>query len=360
MLYGQDPLDVHVQAVGAVGVAGITGIALPDEWVPLRDRLADYLTTPSQALARLTGAVMSGGGHHPAACRSTERGICIATRSCRDRQRGQVAVLTRLRVLYQPVARPNYDKVAAAFDDTAKRFTAVAAVIDPEEPAEHLVHAPEKPRKAWSDAERHAHQLDEQMTALAAAASLCGVHATSQERLIPLAVIPVVITVADCGGVGTRAHGVAGGRTRQPRCCHPCSQPQRLRGVRTAQADGSQADPGRPWSPAGAVRPRGRGAARQRRQVNHHAVAWCCCFSRVGGRAGEPRVLLHEAPATAICGAHKTAGQQSVRGNCRSQRWCGRITNWKAAGQTICTTLCSRRGSSRSRRSSPPHPGRTP
>ena len=100
----------------------------------------------------------------------------------------KTAVLARLRDIYAPVARPNYERLAAGFDETAHKFTAAAAVIDPEESAEALVHAPEKLRKSWSAAEQLAHQLSEQSTGLAAAANLCGIPTAAQEALIALTV----------------------------------------------------------------------------------------------------------------------------------------------------------------------------
>ncbi len=97
------------------------------------------------------------------------------------------AVLAKLVDIYQPVALPNYQRLATEFDGIARAFAAAANTIDPETPADHLVHAQEKIRKAWSAAEQHAHQLTEMMTRLAAGANLCGVADTEKgETLIPL------------------------------------------------------------------------------------------------------------------------------------------------------------------------------
>ena len=117
--YAPDPLDAHLQAVAAVADAEVSA-ALPQEWVDLRARLEHFLVAPSPILQRLADAVIDGTG-----------------------------------------------------DVASLRAAALA---------EALIHAPEKLRKSWSAAEQLAHQLSEQITALAAAAALCGIPTGRRRR----------------------------------------------------------------------------------------------------------------------------------------------------------------------------------
>ena len=57
----------------------------------------------------------------------------------------------------------------------AAAFTSAANLIDPETDAVAMVNAPDDQRAAWSDAQQHAHRLNEHLDVLAAATTLAGV-----------------------------------------------------------------------------------------------------------------------------------------------------------------------------------------
>ena len=178
-----DALNSHVEAVLA------TGVEPPPEWTELYQRLHDFLSAPSSIPQRLTDAVITGTGDVAALC-----AMALAEATALPPAHAQVdnavksVVLQRLKDIYAPVALDNYRTVPTEFDSLATKFVAAANVIDPETPAEHLVHAPEKLRKAWSTAEQLGHQLSETMTALAAAAALNGIPCPRDEHLIALTV----------------------------------------------------------------------------------------------------------------------------------------------------------------------------
>ena len=183
MFPSADPLDTHVAAVLALGIDP------PPEWIEVRARFDSFLDMASPTLALLTDAVIDGADDDIAALRAQALAEVSAMPPAHAEVTAAVraAVLHRLREHYQPHARPNYDQLAAAFDDTATKFTAAVNVVDPETEAAQLVSAPDKTRKAWSDAERYAILLTEAMARLQAAAALAGTPDTEKgETLIPL------------------------------------------------------------------------------------------------------------------------------------------------------------------------------
>ena len=189
-MFGQDPLDAHLQAVDAVAGAGASA-ALPQEWIDLRARLERFLTEGSPITQRLADAVIAGTQDT-----TSLRALALAEVSAMPPAHATIdavvkhAALAKLRDIYAPIAVPNYQRLAADFDGIATKFASAANIIDPEEPAERLVHASDRLRKAWSDAEKFAHQLTEMMTALAAAANLCGIPIATQEELLALVCDP--------------------------------------------------------------------------------------------------------------------------------------------------------------------------
>ena len=109
----------------------------------------------------------------------------------------RAAVLQQLNDIYAPVSRANYDRLATEFGSVATKFTNCAAATDPETDAAEMVSAPEKVRKAWTDAEQLAHRLTTAMAKLQAAASLAGVPGAERgETLLPM--------VADLTGLHRR------------------------------------------------------------------------------------------------------------------------------------------------------------
>ena len=203
----------------------------------------------------------------------------------------RAAVLTSLREYYQPHAVANYASAADYYDGLAQKFTAAADLVDPETDAAAMVDEPEKLRRAWSSAEQLAHRLTAALAGLSAAASLAGVP-IDQEHLIALTIDVTgchrrkVWSAWETEGTTHRTLGCAArGRCHAARrststSCEP---------YRTAPPDGGQADPDRPRRAPGAVRPRGRGAGRNRQQLSR-ARAEALPFTRV--RAGWLHVNL--------------------------------------------------------------------
>lgn len=182
MIYGEDPLDTHTQAVDSLGIAP------PDEWLDLRIRFDAFASRQPTAVQRLTDAFLDGDDVddiYP---------LAIAEVAAMPPHHAQVvatlkaAVLTRLRTIYEPHALANYKTVAAQFDSAATKFTNAVVTVDCEQPAAQLINAPEKLRKAWSDSEQLACRLSALMTTLQAAAALAGVSCPRSEEMITLCV----------------------------------------------------------------------------------------------------------------------------------------------------------------------------
>jgi hypothetical protein len=100
----------------------------------------------------------------------------------------QGAVLARLRGIYSPHAKGNYQQLADQFTTTADRLTDAMTVCDPDASPEDIVNATAKVRTAWSEAQQLALQLTAQMPALHAAANLAGITVNTPEQLLALVV----------------------------------------------------------------------------------------------------------------------------------------------------------------------------
>lgn len=167
-----DPLTEHCRLVEAVADAGV---APPDAWLHLRDRLTGFLGWGDAPMrARLVAAIVDGD---PDADIAALRASAFAELQTAPKVISAVrtAVAARLRETYAAAALDNYGKVATVFDGWATKFATTAAAVDVETPGSEMVDQPDKAREAWLDAERAAHHLTKTMGTLHTAARLAGV-----------------------------------------------------------------------------------------------------------------------------------------------------------------------------------------
>jgi len=154
------------------------GINPPESWADLSARLDDFLAIDGTAVTRLCDAIVAPPGKTPpdvAALRALALAEQAGPQTVAVINNTVVArVQAAMLAAYEPVAENNYAKIASQFDVIAAEFTAAAATVDPETPSTEMVLAPDEHRTAWSDAERHAHRLDQTLNALVAAAQLAG------------------------------------------------------------------------------------------------------------------------------------------------------------------------------------------
>jgi hypothetical protein len=154
------------------------GVQPPPAWTDLSKRLDDFLALNDTAVTRLCDAIVTPPGKNPpdvAALRAMALAEqagpqTVATINNTVVARVQAAMIAS----YEPVSAANYATIASQFDVIAAEFTAAAETVDPETPSTEMVLAPDDHRTAWSDAERHAHRLDQTLIALVAAAQLAG------------------------------------------------------------------------------------------------------------------------------------------------------------------------------------------
>jgi hypothetical protein len=166
-----DPLHAHSGRVDLVAAAGVQP---PAEWLRLRDSLKAFIELDATAmLAKLTSAVIDGApADDVAVLRAAAYGEQQMSPKIIAHVRGAVA--RRMVEAYSAVAVENYAKVAKLFDAEAAKFVACAEAVDVDADGAEIVDRPDKVRKAWLDAEKHAHHLTKLLPALAAAASLAG------------------------------------------------------------------------------------------------------------------------------------------------------------------------------------------
>jgi hypothetical protein len=163
----------HLWLVDCVGGAGGT---VPAEWTrlrdryyrlqghghPLTDRLARGMADPNSDAdidALYAGAVSEWWPNHVDSVMSVV----------------QAHVYPALLALYAPVATKNYRGLADRWNESARAFTACTELVDvTANPDLVLNTADRRGIQAWQDAPKHAARLDEQLTALAAAAVLAG------------------------------------------------------------------------------------------------------------------------------------------------------------------------------------------
>jgi len=184
-MLGQHPLDLLREQINTVAAAGGT---VPDTYTTINQRWSRYLNIGHDTSALLADAITTPGDTSDLA---QLRALALAER-CGSIEQADLTkelkapVLLALRAAYEPVADANYRTLADKFTATAAAFTKAVSAADPDLPAEQMVTQSEKARKAWTDAAIHAVELDQQLTALRAAAVLAGLRAHDNDALLPL------------------------------------------------------------------------------------------------------------------------------------------------------------------------------
>lgn len=182
-----DPFADFTTKVDTVATAGGT---VPANYTKLADRWRDYCNLENHNQARLTAALTDPNSTadlaqlHALALAEAATPIAAADVTNAAKR----AVLAELRTEYAKVAQQNYLTLAAAFDDTAAKFTKAAAIVDPEASADAMVTAGERERKAWTQAALAAVDLTTKVSALVSAASLAGAGITTHDTHLPLLV----------------------------------------------------------------------------------------------------------------------------------------------------------------------------
>jgi hypothetical protein len=138
-----DPFDSHVADVTAIGIDP------PAQWSELLARHQAYTNLDARSMAqRLADAVIDGAGDL-----DILRAEALAEASATPPVHAEVdhvvrtRVLDRLREHYRAYAAPNYQQIAADFDQLARKFTAAASLVDSETDAAQMVDAPDKTRR---------------------------------------------------------------------------------------------------------------------------------------------------------------------------------------------------------------------
>lgn len=173
------------EAADTLAAAGAT---IPDTYTRIHDRWNSYCELTYNHTTRLAAAVTNPDD--PADL-DTLRALALAERAgARDEADLdtdiRAAVYLALAEAYEPVAAQNYKTIAARFDTLATAFTKAAAQCDPEAPAEQMVTAGDKARKAWTDVQLHTHELDTHLHLLRMAAQLAGQRITPPDGLLAL------------------------------------------------------------------------------------------------------------------------------------------------------------------------------
>ncbi|WMM73014.1 hypothetical protein RCF27_01270 [Rhodococcus pyridinivorans] len=181
------PLDTFRRQVHTVTAAGGT---IPDTYAVIEQRWDRYLELEHNTTALLAEAITTPGDTTDL---TQLRALALAERAGSIEQADltkelKAPVLLALRGLYEQVAAPNYKTLADRFTATATAFTKAVHTIDPDLSAEQMVTEPDKARKAWTDAGILAVELDQQLPALQAAATLAGLRVHDNDALLPLTV----------------------------------------------------------------------------------------------------------------------------------------------------------------------------
>lgn len=181
------PLEAFRQHVATVTAAGGT---VPDTYITIESRWDRYLELEHNTTTLLAEALTSGDDTTDL---TQLRALALAERAGNIEQADltkelKAPILVALRELYEQVATPNYKTLAEQFNATATAFTKAVHTIDPDLSAEQMVTEPDKARKAWTDAGILAVELDQQLPALQAAATLAGLRVHDTDALLPLTV----------------------------------------------------------------------------------------------------------------------------------------------------------------------------
>jgi hypothetical protein len=152
------------------------GGSTTSEFERILNRWSEYTESDYSAQAQLAKALL---GDTPLERVAELRGLALAENASNQERavvhNGLAAALYPVLIAeYAKTAQANYATLAAKFNSTAATFTKAATVIDPETPAEQLVHATEAKRRAWTDAGVASLELSAQIPALIEAARLAG------------------------------------------------------------------------------------------------------------------------------------------------------------------------------------------
>lgn len=165
---------------------------LPPEIVTLRTRLSEFTGRAGTPIAdRLAAAVVDGDTSADVDL-LWSAGLAETASSPALRNELLTAVHDRVRAAirnrYADHAVRIYETVAATFNAAADAFTAAAATVDPELPAEEIVDLPDKERKAWRAAADRADKMRRLVEPLHAAAVLAGICGSDADAALPLTV----------------------------------------------------------------------------------------------------------------------------------------------------------------------------
>lgn len=152
------------------------GGSVTSEYERLTARLAAYYNAGYSAQEQLTEAVLGDAaperlGELRALAMAELTG---AVNKASVNKEVAAALTPAMRSEYAKTAEANYATMAEKFNAIAKTFTAAAKTIDPETPAEALIHASEAKRRAWTNAGVAAIELTEALPLLMDAARLAG------------------------------------------------------------------------------------------------------------------------------------------------------------------------------------------
>lgn len=169
----RDPYWAHIDAVNALAAHGIDA---PAEWIELHGRFTRFAATEKPCAARLAAEIVSPTGADIELLRAAALAEETATSVDEATVQGAVrsAVTAELVSLYAPLVGKAYKAVAEEFNSTAKRFTDVARVADPELPSDSIVRSDERTRNAWLSGAALAQELDRLTDVVARAAALIG------------------------------------------------------------------------------------------------------------------------------------------------------------------------------------------
>lgn len=164
------------QFTAAVTQMVAAGGSVTSEYERLSDRLHEYHDNEYSAQRQLIEALK---GDTPVERVGELRALAMAELTgavnLASINQGVTAALAPvIRAEYAKTAAANYATMADKFNAIAKTFTAAAKTIDPETPAEALIHASEAKRRAWTNAGVAAMELTEALPLLMDAARLAG------------------------------------------------------------------------------------------------------------------------------------------------------------------------------------------
>jgi hypothetical protein len=175
-------------------VAG-AGISLPPEIEQLRERLKAFqrASDGNPMRDRLAAAIVTDD---PEADRELLWACALAEASASPpliadlRDFVRLRINRRIREVYSDIAGPTYVAIGAQFDKAAATLTNAATLVDTEAPAEAVVDANDKQRRAWKDAATAAAELGRLLLPLKAAAVLAGICDDDADNDLPLCIDP--------------------------------------------------------------------------------------------------------------------------------------------------------------------------